>query len=541
MLRGWLKSSSGHLLLAGVVFLLIMAIAAILHDPFDFDDRPHITRLLQLALSTVQSDTSVDMEERMWAQVKIAEAVDLSSSSPQEWEQTSKFFLTHNPGYVGLLVVDKTYHNKRTAELPEASGLIATIDFLHDPGLQRMLQNATASTNRVSTTPSKLPNGRSAYLIAVPNSANGETLGFLVAIADIEKTLDAELSEFKGLGFSVAVLDHSGQLYGTGTSENRTKWAQTAKVPLAAMDWRVEVWPKPNMLSETRSSFLELVAIFTTLLVLLLASTIHFGRISIAKSAALQIAHDELERRVCERTSELQQTNESLRKLAAHVLYLQDEERRRIARELHDSTAQALSAVKINVSSVLKMDITSGNNHHFRTLLQQSAQLAEQALNEVRTMSYLLHPPILEDFGLESALSYYATGFSERSGVKTRVQIEENLGRFSPGLELILFRIVQEALGNVHRHSGSPTAEIMLSRTATDVTLLVKDEGCGLPKDVADPNPGVVPPVGVGIAGMRERVRNFGGKLEIRSTARGTTLSVVLPLAEWKPVAPTVE
>jgi signal transduction histidine kinase len=516
-------------MLAGVVILLIIAIATILHDPFDFDDRPHIVRLLKLALSSVQSDTAVDMAERMWAQVKLAEADDLSTMPAQEWEQTSKFFLTHNVGCMALQVLDRAHNRRRIVEVPEAVGLTSSIDF-NDPKRDRVLETAATSTNRVSTAPIRLPNGRRAYLIAVPNSAGGETVGFLVAICDIEKSLDAMLSEFKGLGFSVAVLDDSGQLYASGSPEHRREWGQIAPVHLPGVDWWVEVWPKPEMLAETRSPFLELVAIFTALLILLLSSTLHFGRVASAKSVALQKAHDQLEQRVRERTSELQQTNEALRNLSAHVLYLQDEERRRIARELHDSTVQALTAVKINVSSVMKMAAPTDSSS--RTLLQQSVQLTEDALNEIRTMSYLLHPPILEDFGLESALSWYAAGFSERSGVETRVQIDPNLGRFSRELELILFRIVQEALGNIHRHSGSPTAEIILSRTSTDVTLVARDEGCGLPENVVDPKPDSVPLVGVGIAGMRERVRLFGGTLQIASTSNGTSVRVVLPISE---------
>jgi two-component system, NarL family, sensor kinase len=244
---------------------------------------------------------------------------------------------------------------------------------------------------------------------------------------------------------------------------------------------------------------------------------------------------DELECRVQERTAELRQTNEVLRNLSARVLYLQDEERRRIARELHDSTVQVLSALKINISSLRKL--AALDSCHSCTLLQQSGELAEQALNEVRTMSYLLHPPILEDFGLEAALSWYADGFRERCGVRVHAEIDPDLGRFSQDLELILFRIVQEALGNIHRHSGSPTARILLSRTSTDVTLMVSDEGCGLPKNVVDPEPGSMPHVGVGIAGMRERVRQFGGKLEITSTSDGTTVRVVLPVGEQQQIA----
>jgi signal transduction histidine kinase len=216
-------------------------------------------------------------------------------------------------------------------------------------------------------------------------------------------------------------------------------------------------------------------------------------------------------------------------------LHSQDEERRRIARELHDSTAQTLSALKIKISSLRKLAALDGNLTC--SLLQQSGQLAEQALSEVRSMSYLLHPPILEDFGLESALTWYAKGFAERSGIHMDVEIDSDLGRFPQELELIVFRVVQEALGNIHRHSGSPTAKIMLSRDDREVRLLIRDEGCGLPDEVVNPEPGTAPRVGVGIGGMRERARQFGGEFKITSSHRGTEVTVVLPLVQSKPLA----
>jgi signal transduction histidine kinase len=347
------------------------------------------------------------------------------------------------------------------------------------------------------------------------------------------------------------VLRDSAQIYQNDGSDsaNRKDWGQTAKVPLTAVDWQVEVWPTPQMLADARSQLPELGAIFAALLILLLVSTIHFARKLQVSSVHLQAAHDELEQRVQERTAELRQANaelqneiaerrqmeDMLRKLSTDLLHSQDQERRRIARDLHDSTVQTLSALRIKISSLRKL--TGLEDRHPRTLLQQSSQLAEQALSEIRSMSYLLHPPILEDFGLESALTWYAAGFSERSGIQIDVQIDPDLGRFVQELELILFRIVQEALGNIHRHSGSSTAKIALSRTASEVRLLVSDQGCGLPKEVVAPEPGSVPRVGVGIGGMRERARQFGGDLKITSSDRGTIVTVVLPVGEPKPLA----
>jgi len=540
-------------LAAVLAILVIAAVGVTFRDPFDFDDRPHIERLMKLALTTAQADTAVDMEERMWAQVKLAEAGDLSSMSAHDWEATSKSFLAHNPGYVGLQLLDRTYHKKRMAVLPEAAGLDAAIDFLADARLQHTLQAAAAATNRVAAVPFELPKGRPGYLIAVPNFAHEELVGFLVVESDIEKTLDSMLSEFKQLGYSVAVSDDFHQLYqtpGSGSSETRKKWGQSAKVPLPPLDWQVEVWPKPELIAETRSPLPELGVLFALALLALLASAIHLARQLHAKSVLLREAHDELELRVQERTAELQSINkqleaeiherrqaeESLQELSGRLLRLRDEEQRRIARDLHDSTAQILGALTINLERVQQF-VLSGKTSKLQKLLAQSADLAERATTEVRTLSYLLHPPLLDDLGLEGAVPWYAAGFSSRCGIRVGVEVQPHLGRFSSETELALFRVVQEALTNIHRHSGSSTADISLFKDANRVTLRVMDHGHGMPPGILGKEGNAKAFVGVGIAGMQERVRQLEGLLEIESGNNGTRITVMLPIGGAKPVS----
>ena len=148
----------------------------------------------------------------------------------------------------------------------------------------------------------------------------------------------------------------------------------------------------------------------------------------------------------------------------------------------------------------------------------------------LRTISYLLHPPILDDLGLDGALPWYTRGFSSRSGIAVHLDIQQELGRFPCEVELTLYRIVQEALTNVYRHSGSSTATLAVSRVDGEVTLIVSDRGRGIPSEVlaAAHNSGAI--VGIGIAGMRERVRQMHGRLEIESEGNGTCLRVVLPI-----------
>jgi signal transduction histidine kinase len=548
----WRRLFASPLIKAGVAVLVIAAVGVAIRDPLDFDDRPHIERMLKLAVDSVQSDIVADMDARLLAQVRLAQLWKVNEMSPREWDAAARLFLAHQLGYEGLQLLDRTLHRQRAAVLTENADLDPVLDVPADGRLWNLLKTATTSTDsQVMTAAFTLHNEKLAYLIIVPSFAEEEIVGYLAVVCDVKKTFDSILSDHVRSGYSIAVLRDSAQIYQNDGSDsaNRKGWSQTTRVPLTAVDWRVEVWPTPEMLADARSQLPELGALLVSLLILFLVSTIHFARKLQVSSVHLQTAHDELERHIQERTAELRQTNddlqdeiaersqieEMLRKLSADLLHSQDQERRRIARELHDSTVQTLSALKIKISGLRKLAALDGC--HSGTLLQQSGQLAEQALSEIRSLSYLLHPPILEDFGLESALTWYAAGFGERSGIRVDVEIDPELGRFSQEVELIMFRIVQEALGNIHRHSGSSTARISLSGTSTDVTLMVSDKGRGLPKNVLDPKSGSMPHVGVGIAGMRERVRQFGGKLEITSTYDGTTVRVVLPVGERQPNA----
>ena len=215
-----------------------------------------------------------------------------------------------------------------------------------------------------------------------------------------------------------------------------------------------------------------------------------------------------------------------LHDLSARLLDLQDEERRRIARELHDTTAQTLSALCMTLSLADRRGADAAST---QSLLVESQALADQALKEVRTLSYLLHPPLLDELGLSGAVRDYADGFAERSGVRVDLELPSNLGRLPKDVETALFRVMQECLTNIHRHSGSRTASIRLSRTPSGVHLEVRDTGRGMPEGWEAEPGSSLHRLGVGIAGMRERVRQLGGRLDIRSSAIGTIITAIVP------------
>jgi PAS domain S-box-containing protein len=226
--------------------------------------------------------------------------------------------------------------------------------------------------------------------------------------------------------------------------------------------------------------------------------------------------------------TERKQAEEALRQLSARLLQAQDEERRRLARELHDGTAQSIAALGLNLSVVCESSAVL--DERAQKALSQSVELADQCIRELRTLSYLLHPPMLDDRGLASALAGYAEGFAERSGIAVKLNLTPDLGRLPQEVELMLFRIVQESLTNIHRHSGSRTATIRLARYPQDIVLEVRDQGNGIGKPDREGASGMR--IGVGIAGMRERVRQIGGTLQIRSRSGGTDIEVVVPLCD---------
>ncbi len=224
----------------------------------------------------------------------------------------------------------------------------------------------------------------------------------------------------------------------------------------------------------------------------------------------------------------LKHRGEELRALTANLLSIQDEERRRIARELHDGTAQNLAALAMNLS--LLMDSPAAAlEPPSRRILSESLALAQQCVAEVRNLSYLLHPPLLDDLGLASALKSYVEGFSHRTRIRVTLYVPPNFGRLAPELETALFRITQEGLANIHRHSGSPRADIRIQLSATEVMLELEDEGSGkIPVEGGRNGHGAR--FGVGIPGMRERAQQLGGRMEISSSSAGTRLLVTLPL-----------
>jgi len=232
---------------------------------------------------------------------------------------------------------------------------------------------------------------------------------------------------------------------------------------------------------------------------------------------------------IVQQASELEASNLNLRDLSSRLLRVQDEERRRVARELHDSTGQALALLSMNVA-VLQQE-ADNRDPELGKMVGNVDQSVRQLSDDVRTISYLLHPPLLDEMGLRSAIRWFAEGFSERSKIQVNLDKLSDPGRLSLDLETAIFRVVQECLTNIHRHSGSSKAAICLEKCSQGILLEVVDQGKGIPAEKLTVA-GSGARMGLGLRGIGERVKSFGGDMKIESTQEGTRIKVILPTVD---------
>jgi PAS domain S-box-containing protein len=256
------------------------------------------------------------------------------------------------------------------------------------------------------------------------------------------------------------------------------------------------------------------------------------------RDQALARANEELRREVTARISaerRLQSSEESLRRLSAHLLRTQEDERRRLGRDLHDNVGQYLAVLKMTLESLPSGPASSAD---FESQIRECLGLVEESIKEVRTMSYLLYPPMLDEMGLKSAVPRFLDGFAKRSGIQTTFEMPRDSARLARDTEIAIFRVLQESLTNVHRHSGSTTAEVRITVDDATVRLEVRDHGQGMQPEVADSIRDSWGTLGVGLRGMNERMHQLGGTLEISSSAEGTVVIAAAPHTATRPARP---
>jgi signal transduction histidine kinase len=543
------KSSWVLLIRVGLLLGATAALGLAFWSPLRSQERAHARRVTKGLARSVQTDIADEVRGQVLALVRFAKLLTFDQRpSQKDWQSQAKLFMRDNPGFLAMQWVDASYHVRWAAAdtgAEKVQNLLAETDVPLRRALEGMANRSEVGAEFAPTF--RLWNGNAGRRIVVPIDHDKSSLGFVIAVVDEPRTLAHILSDHSGLDYAIAVLEDNEEIYRMpGSSvENEKNWAEDAEVRLPGARWRIRVWPEPKMLRDIGPELSELALLMGSLIGMLLFLTLDFARTSYFRLRELRRARDQLELRVAERTAELNLSNqalgteiaerreaqESLQELSGRLLRLRDEEQRRIARDLHDSTVQIMGALAIDLEKIQQLVSGSGDKARVNKLLADSSEMVERATSELRTISYLLHPPILDDLGLDGALPWYAAGFSSRSGVQVFVDVQPGLGRLPRELELTLFRVVQEGLTNVHRHSGSLTVDIKVVRDVHGVTLKIADHGHGIPPATVELIRNGRAIVGVGIAGMRERVRQLGGNLEIESDGKGTVIRATLPWA----------
>lgn len=527
--RSTATAPSRALVVLAVAVLVGAVVGLGLWDPLRVDERAHINRVAKQAVRSIQADVTADLSSEVMGVVRLAKSIALKDS-PSHIAAISdaELYLADHPSYLAIYWTDATYRIVWTAEHESGESMLA--EMANGRELAGEVPSAFTRDQREATVsePFLLADGQSACRVIVPVRNDQGVLGFLVAVFETDKAFAAILTDHSELGYAVTISQSGRELYRMHGSDGSGDFAQTAQVKLYGSVWDIRLWPEAGLLQEVGSKVPEVIFVIGTLLGISLVLTVYFARTAIQRSRELQVAHDELEIRVEQRTSQVHQ-------LSGRLLQLQDEERRHIARELHDGIAQVLAGVAIWLDKCRSLagrrNVHVEADHSLKEAIEESAKLVEQATSEARTMSYLLHPPMLDDLGLVEVVRWFASGFSKRSGIAVELDLEPALGRLSRELELTLFRIVQEGLTNVHRHSGSAKAGITLHKRHDRLTLAIADQGRGFAAPSHGGNLEPLVSLGVGIRGMEERVRQMGGTFSIRSNpGAGTIVRAEFPV-----------
>lgn len=490
-------------------------------------ERAQTERVVKLATYSIRADMIADMNTRIQGLVHIAKSWEIwEKPLRNEFELHASLFISHEPGCVavGWMTPDLDIN----WVVPVDGDVAIRRVTLSAQGDQRHLLNSSLQTHEAIVGHSLQFSQEERFLpVWVPIFAQNSFQGYIVGVFRVRTLLDDITSDHADLGYEVVVAEGQDPIYYLSSAIPKNKWAQETTVPLPGANWRLQIWPSAKAMPDTYP--LSLVVLMGGIFVALqLSLTVYLAQKARLWARHVEAVNEELMKENVER----RRAEESMHRLSARLLQLQDEERRHIARELHDSTAQTMYGLAIKLRLVAESDRPPEPKSD--QLLAESRQLAEQCLSEMRTMAYLLHPPSLDELGLVPACRSLVKGFTERSGILVDLTVPSEIDRLPREMETALFRVVQESLSNIHRHAGSKTASVQLSQTEQEIRLEVSDQGRGLVRQMLDREIDETQ-LGVGIAGMRERLRQLGGQLEIRSSSKGTTVIAVLPRRQEGP------
>jgi signal transduction histidine kinase len=504
-----------------VVGVVTVAATLVLWHALRGQERAQTERVVKLATYSIRTDMIADMNIRIQGLVHIAKLWEIwQKPLKNEFELHASLYISHEPGCVAIGWVSPAYEVNWVVPV-DGDVRIRESTLSMDAQQRRMLESSLQTHDAIVGQSAALTQEERFLPVWVPVFQNERFQGFIVGVFRVRTLLDDVTVDHADLGYEVVVVEGQNPIYSLNSTIPKNKWAQEASVPLPGAHWRLQIWPSAKAMPDTLplSEVVLLGGIFVALQVTL---TVYLAQKARLTARHVEAANKELTRENAER----RRTEESMHRLSARLLQLQDEERRHIARELHDSTAQTLYGLAIKLRLISEREGSPASQPD--QLLAESQQLAEQCLSEMRTMAYLLHPPSLDELGLIPACRSLVKGFTERSGILVDLKVPSTLDRLPREIETALFRVMQESLSNIHRHSGSKTACIQLSESEQEIRLEISDQGRGLVREMLDR---VIDDtqLGVGIAGMRERLRQLGGQLEIRSSSKGTIVIAVLP------------
>jgi len=536
------KSVLGLLLRAVLMLAMIAGASLAFWVPLRRAEDSHIRHLSKFATQSVQTLLANEMRSRLLALVRLAQVCVIEENVKKKaWESYAGLFLSHHPGYLALQLVDREDRVRLSFHQAQDSSVLDPL-LTADGALEPALQESRRKRDVILTPAFLLRNGSTGHVAVAPIDNTDHPAEFVIAVFDDQKVLGDILADETDRGYAISVLEGNRQVYRTPDSDTESAgaWQEHAEVFLPGITWNIEVWPKVSFLGSAQSKLPQLAALAGLAIGLLLVVTLEFARQAGAKTRDLRRIREQLEVRVRERTGEVKALRKKFeaeigvleqtkKELSGQLLQLRDDERRRIGRELHDGTTQIIAALAIDLE-MLRDVVARRDSLKAQELLVESSELAAQAAAELRTVSYLLHPPILDGLGLEGVLPRYVDGFSNRSGIGVSINMQPQLGRLPSDVEVTLFRILQEALTNIHRHSGSATAEVTLFRTENQITLEISDQGRGIPQKLLESLVNQQVFIGIGIPGMRERMRQLGGCLDIESGGKGTSIKVTAPI-----------
>jgi signal transduction histidine kinase len=508
-----------HLPLA--VALVSVAATLVLWHALRGQERTQTERVVKLATYSIRADMIADMNIRILGLVRIAKLWQIwEKPREDEFRLHTSLYISHEPGCVAVGWVTPDLDINWVVPV-DGDAAIRRLSLSLEGEQHHLLESSQRIHDAVVG--HSVPSNQDERLLPVwvPVFDKDSFHGFILGVFRVRTLLDDITSDHADLGYEVVVGEGQDPIYYLNNAIPKNQWAQEATVPLPGANWRLQIWPGTKALPDTYP-LSQVVLMGGIFVALQLTLTVYLAQKSRLWARHVEASNQELLKENAER----RHAEESMHRLSARLLQLQDEERRHIARELHDSTAQTLYGLAI------KLRLVSQSGHPLDPksdqLLNESRQLAEQLLSEMRTMSYLLHPPSLDELGLIPACRSLVKGFTERSHILVDLKVPPELDRLPREIETALFRVMQESLSNIHRHSGSKTACIQLSESEYEIRLEVSDQGRGLVHEMVDR---VIDEtlLGVGIAGMRERLRQLGGQLEIRSSSKGTTVIAALP------------